>query len=90
MNEKLIEMRQHPEKEPSFKLKKDKKKKRQTTEENMPIRAEESHDPLHRIDKVKIADIAFAYENREIIGFLQQRGASIARKDYKKMREIDA
>lgn len=43
-----------------------------------------------KIDKVKIADIAFAFNNSELINLLRERGSHIMYQRYNQMREVEA
>lgn len=89
-NEELAEMKDATKTDkpkPNLTKRKDKKKKKAAAFE---VVEEEQHNPLDDISEVRIADISFAYDNRIVIQLLQARGAAIARKDYNKMRAIDA
>ena len=97
-NEELAEMKDATKTDkpkPDLTKKKDKKqkkadKKNKNTAAAVEVVEEEKHNPFDDISEVKIADISFAYDNRTVIQLLQARGAAIARKDYNKMRAIDA
>jgi hypothetical protein len=61
------------------------------TEKLKEMRADPNVDTSSiNIQQVKIADIAFAFNNAEIINLLRERGGFIMRQQYDKMREVEA
>lgn len=56
---------------------------------NQLLKEKKSDSEDNKLKEVKIADIVFAFNNRELIQLLRERGAHIMYQRYDKMREVE-